>query len=57
VKPAAATTRTAVAMDDALLRFPMKPYQPRAAAPSPAREPGVPQSIKDAIIRWLDEQL
>jgi len=44
---------------EALLHFPLRPYQPRAA-PEPylplELEPA-PQSIKDAIVRWLDEQL
>jgi hypothetical protein len=59
VKTAAVSTATAtvpVAQRD-LLRFPMKAYQPRAAIPMPAREPALPQSIKDAIVRWLDEQI
>jgi hypothetical protein len=56
---AAATATTTVGPKDAegLLRFQMKAYTPRAAAPLPSREGAVPQSIKDAIVRWLDEQL
>jgi len=59
VRPAAATaTATAsIAKDDALLRFPMKAYAPRAAPLLPPPEPALPQSIKDAIVRWLDEQM
>ena len=42
----------------ALLHFPLKAYQPREApAPGPLAPPPAPQSIKDAIVRWLDEQL
>jgi hypothetical protein len=57
VKTAAAIA-TVVQKDD-LLRFALKTYQPRAAPllPTREREPAVPQSIKDAIVRWLDEQL
>lgn len=61
MKGAAAATATVwVAQKDAaevLLRFPMKAYAPRAAPLTPPREPALPQSIKDAIVRWLDEQL
>ena len=46
---------------EALLNFKLRPYQPRAAACEPVelieRNPAPPQSIKDAIIHWLDEQL
>jgi hypothetical protein len=61
MKAAAATTVAVaakeVAASEGLLRFPMKAYAPRAAVPLPPREPALPQSIKDAIVRWLDEQL
>jgi hypothetical protein len=68
VKPAATTT-TAVATEtvgpehpvaDGLLSFKLKHYQPRGAVAGRAlrdRKPRVPQTIKDAIVRWLDEQL
>jgi hypothetical protein len=43
---------------DALLTFKLRHYQPRAAAmPGRERVLAAPGSIKDAIIRWLDEQL
>ena len=56
---ATATAIAAVVQKGDLLRFALKTYQPRAAPqlPSLEREPAAPQSIKDAIVRWLDEQL
>ena len=41
---------------EGLLRFALKPYQPRGSA-HPPRSERPAQSIKDAVIRWLDEQL
>jgi len=38
-----------------LLQLPMEPYRPRAGTPLPERTTG--SAIKDAIIRWLDEQI
>lgn len=54
----AAAIATVVQKGD-LLRFALKAYQPRAAPQLPGRErePAAPQSIKDAIDRWLNEQL
>jgi len=57
VKSAAAATSTTEAVPEGLLRFKLKAYAPRAAISTPPREPALPQSIKDAIVRWLDEQL
>lgn len=57
----AITSAPGQSVPEALLNFPLRPYQPRAAAepyPSLIADPEpAPQSIKDAIVRWLDEQL
>lgn len=42
---------------EALLKFQLRTYQPRAAANEPPTADRAPSSIKDAIVRWLDEQL
>ncbi|HYV44228.1 MAG TPA: hypothetical protein VFA20_05170 [Myxococcaceae bacterium] len=57
MKSAAASTNTTEAVPEGPLRFKLKAYAPRVTAPTPPREPALPQSIKDAIVRWLDEQL
>lgn len=45
---------------DALLSFDLQAYQPSESFYPPFRKRrprGLPGSIKDAIIRWLDEQV
>lgn len=56
VAVAAPATRTAEFVD--VLRFDFKPILSKIPSPSPtATDRSAPQSVKDAIVRWLDEQL
>jgi hypothetical protein len=54
---ATAATRTA-SPPELVLRFDFHPIASKFPTPSPtATQRTAPQSIKDAIVRWLDEQL
>ena len=56
-EPVAAAVRTAEP-SETVLRFDFRPIVSKIPSPSPtATHRSAPQSIKDAIIRWLDEQL